>query len=139
MVLLLITASATAWVWLRPYEWRPDAGARFRIEGVVLTRDHANHWLDVRLKKAGDAPHDLQKPVRLMIGAGRELAPAETTLIGEEGKGTTGIWLRFWLEPGDLNGPIRLHLNDGILLVKASQGEPQLGTSARKFMNSTHW
>lgn len=139
LVVLLIAAVVAAWTWLRPYEWQADAAARFRITGVLVTRDHANHWLDVRVKKAGEAEHDLLKPVRLVLGGGREVAPADTTLVGDAGKGTTEIWFKFWLEPGELGGPIRLRMNDGSLLVKAGAGEPRLGLSGRKFFTSTHW
>jgi hypothetical protein len=139
VVVLLIAAVYAAWTWLRPYEWQSDAAARFRITGALLTRDHANHWLELRLKKAGAAEHDLLKPVRLVLEGGREAAPAETTLVGDEATGTTEIWFKFWLEPGDLNGPLRLRLNDGVLRVKTNAGEPRFGVTGRKVFNTSHW
>ncbi len=139
VVVLLIASVYAAWTWLRPYEWQADAAARFRITGALLTRDHANYWLELRLKKAGAAGHDLLKPVRLVLGGGREVAPADTTLVGDETTGTTGIGFKFWLEPGDLTGPLRLRLNDGVLRVKTSADEPRLGVSGRKFFNTSHW
>jgi hypothetical protein len=60
-------------------------------------------------------------------------------LIGEDGIGTTEIWFKFWLEPGDLDGQIRLRMNHGILQLKTSQGLPRIGASGQQFFNSTAW
>lgn len=137
-VALVASILFAAWSWFRPYEWRPDPGARFHIRQAKLTRDHSNHWLDVFLERAGDVDHDLEKPVFLETASGRRLDPADTTLSGEGAKGTTALYFRFWLEPGDLEGSLRLHLNDGTLSIRSGSGIPQTGDSG-KFFLSNHW
>ena len=139
LVGLLIASGYAAWNWWRPYDWHPDAGARYRIVGVVVTRDHDHHWVDVQLKRAGEAGHDLTKPVRLVLAGGRELEPADTRLGGGPDEGMAELGFKFWLDPGDLAGSLRLRLNEGELRVKTSSGEPALGLSGRKYFNSTDW
>jgi hypothetical protein len=139
LLALLIATGYAAWNGLRPYDWHPDAGARYRIAGVAVTPDHDHHWVEIHLKRAGDAGHDLAKPVRLILGSGHELQPADTSLAGGPDQGMTELWFKFWLDPGELAGPIRLRLNDGELLVKATPGEPAIGDSGRRYFNSTHW
>jgi len=138
-VVLVAAVVFATWSWLRPYEWRPDAGARFQIVGVEVTRDQSYHWVQVHLKRQGPLPHDLLKPVRLVLGSGRELEPADTRLLGTPEQGTTELWFKFWLEPGELAGPLRLRLNDGVLTVKKNTGEPALGIDGQQYFNSTHW
>jgi hypothetical protein len=139
VVVLVIAAGYAAWTWWRPYDWRPDAGARYRITGVAVTRDHANHWVEVHLKRTGTTAHDLTKPVRLMVGSGRELAPADTRLAGGPEQGMTELTFKFWLDPGELAEPLRLRLNDGVLWVKKTRREPALGAGGRRFFNSSNW
>lgn len=139
LLILLVAVVFAAWSWLRPYEWRPDPGARCRIVGVELTRDHANHWLQVHLRPAGPQSHDWRKPVRLVADGGRELEPADTRMTGSPEHGITDLWFKFWLENGDLAGPLRLRVNDGMLTVKAKPGEPALGLSGRKYFSSNRW
>lgn len=139
LVVLLIAIGYAAWNEWRPYDWHPDAGARYHIAGVAVTPDHGHHWVEVHLKRTGEAEHDLEQPVRLMLGSGRELQPADTSLTGGPDQGTTELWFKFWLNPGDLTGPLRLRLNDGELRVKTTSGEPAMGSSGRRYFNSTHW
>lgn len=139
LVMLLTAVVFAIWTWWRPYEWNPDAKARFEIVGAEVTRDHEYHWLNVHLKRAGTAEHDLLKPVRLLTGDGGELEPADTRLKGGPEHGITDLWFKFWLEPGKLDGTLRLRINDGVLVVKANPDQPALGLSGQKYFNSNHW
>lgn len=133
---LLVVSAFAAWSWLRPYQWQPDPTARFEIHQARLIRDHSNFWVDVFLK---GADHDLSKRVSLETADGRTLDPADTTLSGDEGKGITDLWFRFWLDSKDFTGPLKLHLNDGTLLVRTSDGLPALESGASKVFLSNSW
>jgi hypothetical protein len=139
LLVLLAALVFAAWSWWRPYEWSSDPGAGFRIKGVEVTRDHGYHWVLVHLEKAGEKPYDLAKPARLLLQDGRELEPADTRMTGNPDQGFTAISFKFWLEPGTLNGPLRLRLNDGALNVKATTGEPALGIDGHDYFNSNRW
>jgi hypothetical protein len=128
-----------AWVWLRPYEWNADPAARFKIVGAQVTQDRSYFWLDVHLKKSGEDPHDLKKPVRLRTAEGVEHEPAKTDFAGNPLSGTSDIWFRFWLEEKDLRGTLSLKLNDGALSVKSSTGLPKIGLSGARAFHSTRW
>ena len=65
--------------------------------------------------------------------------PADTTSAGTTQQPITEIWLKFWLEPTDLDGPLILHLNDGKLVVKASNGPPDLGSSNSYNFTTNRW
>ena len=67
-VLLGLSAVFAAVSWFLPYEWAPDAGARFRIAATQVKRDRSYYWINVHLRKSGQARHDLVKPVRLLPG-----------------------------------------------------------------------
>lgn len=137
--MLLIALGYTAWNGWRPYDWHPDPAARYRVAGVAVTHDHGHHWLEVKLKRAGTASHDLTKPVRLVLAGGRELEPADTWLGGGPDEGMSAITFKFWLDPGALAGPLRLRLNDGELIIKATSPEPALGITGHRYFNSIHW
>ena len=139
MVCLLISAAFAAWSWFRPYAWKSDSAARCEIVETLVTRDQAFFWVDVHLKVNPGMTHDLQKPVRLETAAGKQIESADTTLGGLQGQGTTDLWLKFWLESADLTSSLTLHINDGKLLVKASDGVPQLANSAFKNFTTNHW
>jgi hypothetical protein len=139
LVGLLTSAAFAAWAWWRPYAWNPDPAARCEVVATQVTRDHGYFWLDVRLKVNSRMTHDLAKPVFLKTGGGKNLEPADTKFAGQEGLGTTGIWLKFWLEPTDFTGPLLLHLNDGTLVIKAGHGPPELGLSPSKNFNTNQW
>jgi hypothetical protein len=133
---LAISMVFAGWTWLRPYEWSPDSGARYRIVHASLDQDHSYYWLAVHLKRAGDQPHDLLKPVTLILADGRELAPVD--FAHAEEAGYPEIDYRFWLEEKDLPGPLRLKLNDGTLTVRKESGAPPLSDSIRYF-NTANW
>lgn len=135
-VALALVSAFAAWSWLRPYEWKADPVARFQIRQARVTRDHSNYWVDVFLK---GADHDLQKRVSLETSNGRALDPADTTLSGDEGKGITELWFRFWLDPADLAGPLKLHLNDGTLVVRSASGPPALESGENKVFLTNSW
>jgi hypothetical protein len=106
---------------------------------TLLTRDQSFFWVNVHLKMNPGMSHDMQKPIRLETAGGRKLEPADITLGAQDGQETTEIWVKFWLEATDLNGPLTLHLNDGKLQIKASMGIPQLETSSFKNFTTHQW
>ena len=122
-----------------PYDLRPDGAARFHLEDVVLKRDRSNYWLTLHLQKSGDAPHDFQKPVRLLTASGRELEPADTTFAGDAGPGIREIWFKFWLDPADLDGPLSLQLNDGRLRVRTSDKPPRMADGLVRTFITHYW
>ena len=79
------------------------------------------------------------KPVRLITAAGRELQPADTTLGGSKDGGTTDLWFKFWLETRDLDGPLKLQVNDGTLVLRSGTGVPRLGASNREYFTTSRW
>lgn len=140
MVVILAVLSAFAiWSWTRPYEWRPDAGAGCVVVAAGLQRDHSYHWLDLRLKVRGGNGHDLRKPVFLETAGRPRVEPADTTLSGDAENPIDELFLRFWLEPGDLDGPLSLHLNDGVLSIRTGHGEPRLDREGRAVFHTRRW
>ena len=137
LICLALTAAFAAWVWLRPYDWADDPGARYRVVHASLEQDHSYYWLGLKLKQVAADSHDLTKPVHLLLADGREVEPAETQLEGSEGKPVTTLGFRFWLTEKDLAGPLRLRLNDGTLTVRQKPGLPaSAGEPIRYFLNS---
>ncbi len=139
MVCLLISAAIAAWSWFRPYAWQPDPAARCKVVETLVTRDHSYYWVDVHLKVDPGKVHDLQKPVYLETAPGKRFEPADTTFGGRTGQPPAEIWLKFWVEAGDLAHPLNLHLNDGNLVVKATQGTPHLGAASYRNFTTNHW
>jgi hypothetical protein len=139
MAALVVSAAFAAWGWLRPYAWRIDAAARCKVVGVQVKNDASYHWLDAHLEVTPGQTHDLMKPVRLVTAAGRELEPADTTLGGETGGSTTDLWFKFWLEPADFNGPLKLRINDGSLVIRTGSGIPGLGASQLEYFTTSRW
>lgn len=139
MILLGITASFAAWTWLRPYAWQADPTARCKVVGVQVKKDQSFFWLDVHLKLRPAESHDLMKPVRLITAYSRELEPAETTMGGASGQGTTDLWFKFWLDAADLEGPLKLRINDGTLVIKSNPGMPELGSSGSEYFTTHRW
>jgi hypothetical protein len=139
IVALVVSSAFAAWSWLQPYSWSADPAARCKVIGSQVKKDRSYFWLDVRLKVAPGQTHDLMKPVRLITAAGRELEPADTTLGGETGGGTTDLWFKFWLETADLDGPLKLRINDGSLVIRSGYGIPQLGSSDMKYFTTSRW
>ena len=136
---LLLAAAFTAWGWLRPYASQPDPAARCQVVETLVTRDQSFYWVNVHLKVNPGMAHDLQKPVYLTTAAGVKHEPADTAFAGAERQSPTDIWFKFWLEAADLAGPLVLHLNDGTLEVKSTQGIPALQTPASKNFTTHSW
>lgn len=139
LILLGLSLVFAGWQWLRPYEWGGDPGARFKIVHASVKRDTSYYWLNLYLKHAGGEPHDLAKPVALLLADGREMDPADTLLEGNEDTGTVAIGFRFWLEEKDLAGPLRLRMNDGTLNVRSGSGVPPITGGSTRFFTSRNW
>ncbi len=136
---LLLASSFAAWVWLRPYTWQTDPAARATITETLVTRDRSNYWVNVHLKVKSGQRHDMQKPVSL-IASGKPLVPAESTFGSSSGQQETDeIWLRFWLDAAELQGPLTLQINDGKLEVKATDGVPDLKDGAFANFTTSRW
>lgn len=136
---LLVSAGFAAWSWLRPYSWQVDPAARCKVVGSQVKKDVSNFWVDVHLEVRPGMTHDLMKPVRLITAAGREIEPADTTLGGKTGGGTTDLWFKFWLEISDLDGPLKLQINDGSLEIRSGSGIPRLGASDLEYFTTSRW
>lgn len=139
LIALLLSAGFAAWGWFRPYAWNPDSKARCEIVGCQVRQDLDCFWVDAHLKVNSGEDHDLMKPVRLITVTGREIEAADTTLGGDAGKDISEIWLKFWLEPGDVDGPLTLQINDGTLVIRANAGTPSLGSSKLEYFTTNHW
>lgn len=139
VVALLASSAFAAWSWFRPYAWNIDPAAACKVIGCQVKKDQAYFWVDVHLKVTAGCTHDLMKPVRLRTNSGREIEPANTTMVGDDGNGTTDLWFKFWLETAELQEPLTLHINDGSLMIKAAPGIPQLGRADLKYFTTQHW
>jgi hypothetical protein len=139
LVCLIAAAGFAAWSWFRPYSWKPDPSARCEIVETLVTRDQSYFWVNVHLKVNPGSTHDLQKPVRLETSRGVKLEPADTTLGGNDIQALTEIWFKFWVEAADLEGPLTLHLNDGKLTVKSSNGVPGLADATYRNFTTNRW
>ena len=138
-ICLLFSIVFAAWGWLRPYDWHPDPAASGKIIAAELIEDHSRYWLTVHVKLLPGQEHDLQKPVRLHVGNGITVEPADTTMAGEKGEGLTDLWFKFWLEEKELSGPIFLQIDDGKLLVKTKAGLPKLKAGGNKIYTTSSW
>ncbi len=136
---VLCSTAFAAWTWWRPYAWQVDPGARGHIEAAQVRRDRGFYWLDLHVQIANGTTHDLMKPVRLITGSGRTLEPADTTLGGGPDKETSDIWFKFWLEPTDFGGPMKLQINDGSLIVRSGTTPPSLGSSNLEVFTTHNW
>lgn len=139
LISLAISLVFAGWQWFRPYDWSASPAARFRMVHSSVKRDHSHYWLDLYLKKSGEAEHDLSKPVFLRLADGREFEPADTTLEGDEGQPVRALGFRFWLEEKDFAGPLELHLNDGVLSVRGGNGLPELKEDGVRFFTTRNW
>lgn len=140
--LLLVLSTAllfAAWTWFRPYDWNPDPGARCTVVATLVTPDVTFYWVEVHLNVNPGMSHDLRKPVFLQTGSGAKLQPADTTLASIDGKTSTEIWFKFWLDSAQIKGPLNLHLNDGVLAIKKSALEPKLGGSEFRNFTTNQW
>lgn len=136
---LLVSSAFAAWGWLRPYSWSVDPAAKCKVVGCQVKKDGSFFWLDAHLKVTPGQAHDLMKPVRLITAAGRELEPADTTLGGETGGGTTDLWFKFWLESADMAGPLKLLINDGPLVIRSGSGIPKLNHTNVDYFTTSRW
>jgi len=138
---LMLVASVvfTVWSWTRPYEWRADPAARAKIVAASLQQDHSYHWLDIRLKIRPGMEHDLQLPLFLETASRPHVEAADTTLAGNVDRAIDELFLRFWLESGDLDGPIKLYLNEGTLSVRSGTGVPKMDRDGRKHFQTRNW
>lgn len=139
-VLLLLTVAAAVFV-LQPgtdsADWEesqpaadeaPDRAIHLTLRGATLERDYGNARLDldVRVANGGAHPLVLTPPrARLLAGAKADreappfFLPAEPP--PEVGAGATSeVRLRYWLEAADLQGPLRLVVDDARLEVKSA-------------------
>jgi hypothetical protein len=136
---LLLASAFAALGWLRPYEWGADPAARARVKGVQLTPDQSYFWLEVHLKVVDGQVHQLEKPVDLVTAKGERLKAADTVLGGSEEKGTTDLWVKFWLRSDQIHGPLSLNLNDGKLLIRSRHGVPDLENNRPAFFTTHRW
>jgi hypothetical protein len=143
MKLLLLTLGVSvifaAWQWFRPYEWKPDPGARYTVQQTLVERDHSNLWLRVFLKQSGGESHDFMKPVRLLAAGGSEHEPADTAMSGNPARQMEELVFSFWLAEKDFGGPLKLQINDGTLLIRTGDSLPKVGDGAFRAFNSTRW
>jgi hypothetical protein len=136
---LLVASAFAGWTWFRPYDWKPDPGARCKVVATLVTPDVSFYWVEVHLEITPGLAHDLQKPVFLQTASGTKLQPADTTLAGTDGKTTSEIWFKFWLDSTQIQGPLDLHLNDGKLSIKRSNLPPKLGNSEFRNFTTNQW
>lgn len=136
---LVVTAFFAAWTWLKPYAWKPDPASRCEVVGSQVRQDFQNYWVDIHLKLNPGETHDLMKPVRLITSGGREHEPADTTLGAKTGQETTDLWFKFWLETADLEGPLKLRINDGELIIRSGDGRPSLGATKAEYFTTHRW
>ncbi len=136
---MLVSAGFASWAWIRPYEWGASDEARSQIEGCLVKQDRSNYWINLHLKMHPGKEHDLRLPVRLITGDGRKLEPASTEMSGTDEEGTTDLWFKFWLEQADLDGPLKLKINEGVLSVREGSGVPDMDQSKEKYFVTNQW
>lgn len=148
--LMIPTLAVAVWQWfLRPYEWRPDPTAACRIEFARLQRDLSYHWLELRLQVTDPASFDLDPGLALRTASGTEKKPAGLTLegsgVGDVDPGqpslatTEAFALKFWMEPGELDGPLTLRINGGSLDIRRGDAPPQLDDGESKVYRTANW
>ena len=137
--LFIVSCGFAAWSWLRPYAWAPDPAARCKIVETLVTRDNTFFWVEVHLKITPGQTHDLRQPLFLALASGKKLDPADTTLGGIDGRGTTDLWVKFWLDRAEIDGPLDLHLNGGKLRVKNRTGVPSIENEAFRNFTTQRW
>ena len=136
--LMLVSAAIAGWSWLRPYEWSVDPGARCQIIGCEVVKDHDNYWVNLHLEIT-EGEHDLAQLIEMVLPDGRVLEAADTTLRGDEQKAITSIWVKFWLDQKDLEGPLKLRINDGELTVRSGSGQPKLRSKGNRYFVTHRW
>lgn len=148
--LLIPTLAVTVWQWfLRPYEWSADPAGGCRIEFARLERDLSYHWLTLRLEVDEPAHFRIDSALALVTAAGKKHKPAELSLegsgIGDLDPGdptlnaTEAAAIKFWLEPGDLDGPLILQINGASLQVRRESAPPSLKDGGSKVYRTCRW
>ena len=107
--------------------------------GCQVKQDRSNYWVNVHLEMDQGEEYDLMKRVRMITSGDRRIEPADTTLGGSEEEGTTDLWFKFWLEKEDMDGPLDLEINGGVLSIRLNQGEPDVGNSGTKYFVTNQW
>ena len=74
-----------------------------------------------------------------MTAAGKSIEPADTTLVGDKEKAIRQIWLKFWIENKDLDGALKLRINDAELSVRQKSGVPKLRSSGSRYFVTDNW
>lgn len=136
---ILLLASWSLWTWLRPYAWNPDPAAGYQIEAAQVKHDMGYYWLNLHLRCLDAYDHDWMKPLRLIRDDGRASEAADVRFGGDSSRGHDELWLKFWLEPGDFDGPLRLEIQDGVLEVRSGRGVPNLGKNDQQTYTTSHW
>jgi len=137
--MLVFALAFAAWGWLRPYDLDPDPKARAEIVGVELRRDHSFYWLTVHVRARGGESLDISRPARLVVRRERDLQPADTRLKGVPESGIREAWFQFWLESGDVSGPLKMDLREGALLVKSGEEMPDLQHGETRRFTTHRW
>lgn len=149
LALVIPTLAVAAWQWLRPYEWRADPDAPARIIEATLTRDQSYHWLSLRLDVTEPGRFEFAEGFELVTADDREIRPADLQLEGT-GKvtptpdgphieGLRGVAVKFWLEEGDLDGPVDLRLGTARLRVRGGDSPPTLAHGESKTFRDHRW
>lgn len=150
LALMIPTLALGVWQgFLRPYEWRPDPAAACRIESALLRRDHSYHWLDLELRVTDAERFRIDENLALLTATGREIQPGGLTLGAsgteplEPGSPSLdppgSLSLKFWLEPGDLAGPLTLRINGASLHVRNGEARPPLEDGESKKYSTCRW
>lgn len=138
-VLLVFVTAVAAWLWSAEYASESDEAARMEVEAVQVVRDRSYCWVEIHLKKVGEKPHDLQRPVGLVVDGKGFHEPADTTFAGNPDDGFTEVWFKFWLEEEELEHLMKLRINEGELWIKKSPGQPDLGDDGRGVFRNADW
>ncbi len=148
--LLIPTLLLAVWQWFfRPYAWRPDPDAACRIEFAQLRRDRDYHWLDLRLEVTEPGRFRIDENLALLTASAREIKPAGLTLEGAGSAdldpgapalaATEALALRFWMEPGDFDGPLQLRINGASLHVRRGSEAPSLEDGETEIHRTCRW
>ena len=137
--MLVFAVAFAAWGWLRPYDWDPDPKAQAEIVGVELRRDQSFYWLTVHVRAREGESLDLSRPARLVVRKERDLQPADARLKGDAESGFDEAWFQFWLESGDVSGPLKMGLREGSLRVKSGGGMPDLQQGETRHFTTHRW
>ena len=136
---LVVLTALAAFLWSSDFEKDPDPKAFYKIEAARLEADRSFFWLEVHLKKNGEEDLNLEKQPQLVTAEGVSHAPADSTFAGSPETGFSEIWYKFWLEKKDLEGTLKLKINEGELAVKTSQGVPVVKDGKQKVLRSADW